>query len=64
MKPRTAGKTVAMYLGQPQAAVYLRDFLPDEGDPSNQDGGARGRLARVLSSGQSSSTSVKCSAGT
>ena len=31
MMPHTAGKTVAMYFGQP--VVNLREFLPDEAIP-------------------------------
>ena len=34
------GKTVAMYFGQPVA--NLREFLPDEAIPPDQDGGRRG----------------------
>ncbi len=33
MMPHTAGKTVAMYFGQPRPVANLREFLPDEAIP-------------------------------
>ncbi len=46
MMPHTAGKTVAMYFGQPEPVVNLREFLPDEAIPpikmTHDDGGRRG----------------------
>ena len=39
MMQHTAGKTVAMYFGQPVA--NLREFLPNEAIPPDQDGGRR-----------------------
>ena len=39
MMPHTAGKTVAMYFGQP--VVILREFLPDEAIPPIKMGGPR-----------------------
>ena len=37
MMPHTAGKTVAMYFGQP--VVNLREFLPDDAIPPIEMGG-------------------------
>ncbi len=53
----TAGKTVAMYFGQP-VLVHLREFLPDDAIPPIEMGGGE---APVVPAGSSSTCeSVQC----
>jgi hypothetical protein len=53
--PHTAGKTVAMYFGQPVG--NLREFLPDEAIPPIKMGDGE---APVVQEFRSSGTSVQC----
>ena len=53
--PHTAGKTVAMYFGQPVG--NLREFLPDEAIPPIKMGDGE---APIVQEFRSSGTSVQC----
>ena len=44
--PHTAGKTVAMYFGQP--VINLREFLPDEAVPPIKMGDGEAPVAEEL----------------
>ena len=46
--PHTAGKTVAMYFGQPVATSNLREFLPDEAIPPIKMGDGEAPVAEEL----------------